>query len=226
MRKYTFNKDYFKSIDSEEKAYWLGFISADGYLNKKGNTLGICLNEKDKIHLEKFKKSIEYTGDIKHRKGKYDINHKETNKVTLEIYSVELSNDLNKLGLDYQKSYSLKGLSIPETLINHFIRGYFDGDGCVFEYSKKQSRYNCGFTFTGTKDFLTYVNNQLPEPCKNLTFDKRTTGSYTLYLASMKRFLITKEFLYRNATIYLDRKYEKCKIIEQKIIERGSETRV
>lgn len=226
MRKYTFNTDFFKIIDNEEKAYWLGFISADGYLNKKGNTLGICLNEKDKNHLEKFKKSIEYTGEIKSRKGKYSIDYKETNKVTLEIYSTELSKDLNRLGLDYQKSYSLKAMSIPLTLINHFIRGYFDGDGCVFEYSKKISTYNCGFTFTGTKEFLTYVNDNLPEKCKNLIFDKRTTSSYTLYLASIKRFLITKEFLYKNATIYLDRKYDKCNNIEQTIIKRGSETRV
>lgn len=217
MSKYTYNTEYFKNIQSEEQAYWLGFICADGYLNKRGNTVGICLSYKDRDHLEKFKRSIKYTGNIFDRESRYNEHYKFTKKSTIEIYSTKLSKDLNSLGLDYDKSHSLKSVQVPKELIHHFIRGYFDGDGCVFEYSSKSTQYNCGFTFVGTKDFLDFINSCLPEKCKTLILDKRTKCTYTLYLASMKRFLIIKEYLYEDATVYLDRKFNKCNVIEEKI---------
>ena len=61
---HTFNKDYFEEIDTEEKAYWLGFIYADGSINPSKNGLEISLKYSDKTHLQKFKKSIKYSRDI------------------------------------------------------------------------------------------------------------------------------------------------------------------
>ena len=67
--KYTCDDNYFKEINTEEKAYWLGFLYADGYINnkrKQGNyKVGIAISESDKAHLEKFKNAIHYTGHIK-----------------------------------------------------------------------------------------------------------------------------------------------------------------
>lgn len=53
MIKYTFNENIFSIIDNEEKAYWLGFLYADGYLTDQG-LFGCALQEKDKAHLNKF----------------------------------------------------------------------------------------------------------------------------------------------------------------------------
>jgi intein-encoded DNA endonuclease-like protein len=228
-RKHTFNQDYFENIDNEHKAYWLGFITADGYINSRGNTTGITLDIKDINHLQKFLDDLDAKSTKIHlRTGRYNKDNPITNKCYINLYSRKMNNDLQKLGITTTKSNTLKPLSgIPEHLIPHFIRGYFDGDGCVFEsYTKVKNRsyYEPGITFVGTYDFMTYLNTQLPIILPSLRKDTRVSNSYTLYYRSKPRFLILEEYLYKNSTIYLDRKFEKCKLIKDKITE-GSETK-
>lgn len=223
----NYDEDFFAEIDSEEKAYWLGFICADGYLNSRHNTVGICLDIKDIEHLNKFKKVLSLNKELKVRKSRYSHNHKETTKVTIEVYSTKMDSDLRKLGLTETKSNTLGLVQVPDYLMNHFIRGYFDGDGCVFSsFSKKGTKkyFTVGFTFVGTETFLNFVNSVLPFKVKSLQKDKRANGSYTLYICSRTRFLIMYEYLYKNATIYLDRKFEKASII-LKGIKEASETK-
>lgn len=220
MKKYTFNTDYFKKIDTEDKAYWLGFIAADGYLNKKGNTVGICLDIKDIEHLEKFKKDISFTGNIFTRFSRYSSEHRATQKAILEIYSKELSRDISAFGLDYNKSHSLADIkNIPNDLIPHFIRGYFDGDGCLF-FSKGITtlhKGSPGITLVGTEKFLEFISKYLPDVPKNLRKDSRTKGTFILYMKSMKRYRRFTDFIYKNATVYLDRKFLKHQDITRKI---------
>ena len=68
MIKYNFSESIFQTIDSPEKAYWLGFLYADGYNSYKG-IVSLCLNEEDVDHLEKFKKILN-AKDIKLQKKK------------------------------------------------------------------------------------------------------------------------------------------------------------
>lgn len=218
--KYSFDKSYFKQIDTEDKAYWLGFICADGYLNKRGNTLGICLSISDLQHLEKFKKSINYTGDIFTRKSQYSKEHKLTEKAVIEIYSKELSKDISSYGLDFKKSHTLGIVSgIPNNLINHFIRGYFDGDGCLFfEQGKtKNHKGSPGITIVGTENFLNFIKKFIPDVPKSLQHDKRTEQTFTLYLKSIKRYKNFTDFIYKDANIYLERKFKKHLDILDKI---------
>ena len=70
---YVFNEDFFETIDSEEKAYWLGFIYADGYITGD-DRCGIALKNIDNIHLEKFKKSIDSNHKISVYKSQYNEN--------------------------------------------------------------------------------------------------------------------------------------------------------
>lgn len=217
-----YNEDFFEKIDSEEKAYWLGFICADGYINKRGNTVGICLDKSDEDHLKKFLRCLKSDENrLNYRTGRFDENYKITEKVTTELYSRKMSKDLSNLGITIDKSKTLGKINVSKDLINHFIRGYFDGDGCVFESFMKSKKekpyYSPGFTFVGTKEFLTFINKFLPFQIKNLIHDKRTKGSYTLYIRSQKRFKIVEQFLYNNSSIYLDRKKEKCEKIKNKL---------
>lgn len=232
MRKHIFNETFFENIDTEEKAYWLGFICADGYINKRGSTVGITLDVKDKMHLEKFLKALDSNlMRLDFRKGQYNKSYKSTDKVYINLYSKKMNSDLRKIGLTEFKSRDLKELLIKlnKELTRHFIRGYFDGDGCVFDsyikYGKLKEKkcYSPGFTFVGTKEFLDYINFSLPITVKNLTKDKRTQGSYTLYIRSMKRFKIIEKYLYENSTIYLERKKKKCEEIKS-LIEKSSTT--
>ena len=220
MRTHTHNTEYFKQIDNEEKAYWLGFIAADGYLNKRGNTVGICLDINDSSHLEKFKTSIQYTGNIFIRKSQFSKEHRITEKSVIEIYSRELSKDIEKYGLDYNKSHSLSVISnIPKELVNHFVRGVFDGDGCFF-FSKgttPKHKGSPGITITGTKNFLEFICEFIPDVPKSLQHDKRTEGTYILYLKSIKRYRRFTDFIYKNATVSLDRKFKKHQEILDKI---------
>ena len=220
MKTFTHNTEFFKQIDNEDKAYWLGFICADGYLNKRGNTVGICLDISDISHLEKFKKSISYTGNIFTRKSQFSENHRITEKAVIEIYSGNLSKDIEKYGVDYQKSYSLSTIiNIPNDLMHHFIRGVFDGDGCLFYQNGKKETHNIspGITIVGTENFLNFISKYIPDIPKSLRFDKRTKSTYTLYLKSIKRYKRFTDYIYKDATIYLDRKFKKHQDILSKI---------
>lgn len=219
MRKYTFDMNYFEQINTEDKAYWLGFIAADGYLNKRGNTLGICLDISDKEHLEKFKNCINYTGNVFTRTSQYSKKHRVTLKAVIEIYSTKLSKMINSYGLDYQKTKTLgKVKNIPPHLMHHFIRGVFDGDGCLFleKPVTKNHKGSPGITIVGTKDFLNFICDHIPDVPKSLQHDKRTSNTYTLYLKSIIRYKRFTDYIYKDATIFLDRKFKK----HQKILEK------
>lgn len=128
--------DFFKNIDTELHAYLLGLIMSDGSINDKRATLSHSLNEKDKELLNYYRiicpKAYiqEYTPKPSKgiRDGKMIIGGKS---IRLAIASVTLINDLHQLGVKQNKTYEEQYIpkQIPNKLIKHFIRGYFDGDG-------------------------------------------------------------------------------------------------
>ncbi|MEK6878698.1 MAG: hypothetical protein AABY22_03775, partial [Nanoarchaeota archaeon] len=65
-RKHFFDFDFFNIINTEEKAYFLGLLYSDGFITKNGNQVVISLQENDVDILEKFKKSIKFTGDLQY----------------------------------------------------------------------------------------------------------------------------------------------------------------
>ena len=145
--KKTCSRDFFNVIDTEEKAYWLGFIFADGYISysdknaKRGQVAtsyctGIKLKWSDREHLKKFNKSIngnyKVFKEVCHPDG---FRKKTTEAAKILVYSQQMYNDLNEyFGRD--KTYSAKFPYIQDGLMRHFIRGYFDGDGC-FTFTNK-----------------------------------------------------------------------------------------
>lgn len=135
-----YNEHVFDFIDSEEKAYWLGFIFADGYIYsaplKEGKTrvdynFELCSSDKDKGHMEKFNKFIDRNKEVKVTKSD-KLGHF---RCRVCLSSKHLWNTLNYLGCTPNKSLTLSfpKLSVfrDASLIRHFIRGYFDGDGCI-----------------------------------------------------------------------------------------------
>lgn len=124
-RKYEINESIFESIDNEEKAYILGFLYADGYINIKNNHVELTLKKSDLQILESIKNIIfnKERPLIPIKNGKY---------LRLSISSRRIVNDLYKLGCIQKKTFLLKFPKIKKSLIRHFIRGYFDGDGSVY----------------------------------------------------------------------------------------------
>ena len=197
---YKYIKNYFENIDTEEKAYWLGFIAADGNIRKDFHKLRIELNIKDIRHLEKFREAL--FGNMPIKEWVRYKNH----SCYIEINSVQMCKDLLKYGITPNKSLSLKIQfdKIPEHLISHLIRGYFDGDGSLNMY-EKDGYEHWEISFIGTKHFLNYIMN---------FFNKRHTISTcgNNFRFNFKKGEDIKDILdtlYKNATVYLDRKKEK-----------------
>ncbi len=122
------NKDFFKKW-TESSAYVIGFFAADGYItvNKRGGEFwSIHINDKEL--LESIKKAIEseHTIGVRSKKGSTIKSYR------LQIGSIEMCNDLRKLGFFERKTKSLVVPHVPSKYLSHFARGYFDGDGHVW----------------------------------------------------------------------------------------------
>lgn len=136
-RKHFMNFDYFKTW-SRNMAYIVGFLSADGYIGKDNSFFRIALQEGDIDILEKIKEEIGYTGEIK--KTKHKVNEKEFPTATLIVSSKYVVNDLVKIGIENNKSFTTNMDNVPDEYRLDFIRGYFDGDGTVGEQWTKKSK--------------------------------------------------------------------------------------
>lgn len=215
MSKYTYNDKFFENIDNESKAYWLGFLYADGCITRfyrneklKAMSLELTLKSEDKSHLEKFLNDLEANVPIQKKTVK--LNNKKYNANRVVINCTKMCRDLIALGCTPQKSLTLAFPSldiVPEHLVNHFVRGYFDGDGCVFYkdyrlYGGKQRTHIVGFV--GTFSFLTSLLEVI-----NLNYEihqKSGQKAYQVNLGSYDAFVKMYDYMYKNATVYLGRK--------------------
>lgn len=190
ISKYTLDKRYFKKIDSQEKAYWLGFISADGHVSDDGIVIG--LHKKDYEHLENFLISIKSNSKVKYIK----------NAAVISIYSKELVSDLRDLGFFHNKSQTQTFPPIGEIYYSSFIRGMFDGDGCISKDS---------VSFCGTQSMIKSIK-VIMESRFNLRDSPMSKVGAVMHIISwcQNRILIL-DFLYSGVEkeLYLTRKYEK-----------------
>ena len=206
---YSVNESYFYKIDTEEKAYWLGFIYADGYIT--GNKLGISLANIDKTHLEKFKKCIDSDYEIKSYISNSVYGTCEYCRIL--INSKRVVEDIKNKGVINNKSLKIKFPSdkiLDTKLYNHFIRGYFDGDGSLV-----LSKNSINFKFCGTKEFLEALvdifNSISNYKYKKRLYKRRNDDKNNYYISYDGRIktLNIMDYLYNNCNIYLERKYEK-----------------
>ena len=203
-RKHKFNERYFENIDSEEKAYWLGFIAADGcvYKNKQSYRLQINLKGSDIDHLKKFQKAI--CSDYKITEKK--VGKAQSNTCQLKINSTKMCNDLIKNNIIERKSIIFEPPILNKNLMRHFIRGYFDGDGWITSYKRKDSNgYRNEVGIIGGKKALNYFIDFLP---KGFSKYEKYKDDKIIQISgsSIKTISETYNYLYENATIFLDRK--------------------
>jgi hypothetical protein len=196
--------DFFKKIDTEEKAYWLGFIAADGNVDKNKRVCSIQLKQSDKGHLEKFSKVFNDYYHISLINSVYP-------SARISIYSKQCCLDLEQYGITPNKSLTLdiNFNLIPKELILHFIRGYFDGDGSIFcSIPKRENGYNYeewGCNFVGTEKVLTYFKEYL-------NLENKITKKGNVYSLDINGILKTYQvltLLYKDSTIFLERKKNK-----------------
>lgn len=217
----NYNQNFFNKIDNEEKAYWLGFMYADGCV-RKDSTTGqnrISLAVKDKEVIDKFIKSLD--GDFETKTYK-DVH-------VVHLTSNTMYDDLVRHGCIPRKSLVLKfpivSETLPENLVHHFMRGYFDGDGTVFISNRKNiNKTNTiyktiGIGICGTEEFLLKYNEYLKlKPAKK---DKRKIGNvWYLSGSGTNKVKAFYEFLYKDATLYLTRKKDKFENYFKKEVQR------
>lgn len=211
-----FDNTVFDVIDTEEKAYWLGFLYADGYVSKNPqNHVELSLKGSDYLHLEKFKTFLKHSSPIK--LGKAKCQGKEYSRCRFCVTNQYFKKRLVELGCTPQKSLTLKFPNIEifkcKNLVYDFIRGYVDGDGCLTYTSS--GRLN--IEIIGTKEFLEGVVLYLPQFKNPLNKDKRHLESNTFFMTcTANKADEVANILYKNATVYLNRKYERyCRLVQK-----------
>jgi len=214
-RKYNYNISYFNKIDTEEKAYWLGFIYADGYLGVQeyGKRLGIALSIVDINHLEKFKSAIGATYPIKiYKPTESSYSNKEFCRI--EIFGEKIYKLMNKHGVIENKTDILKAPKIDSKFKTAFIRGYFDGDGSLTESKTSYSTETKAYTIkiVGTISVLNYIKSFVEENniAKINQYYKRREDNeaYRLEFGGNLQAESFMNKIYEDASVYLNRKYK------------------
>jgi hypothetical protein len=209
-RKYIVDDNFFEVIDTEEKAYWFGFIYADGYVLTDTSIVGISLHSRDKCHLEKAKASLSATYTVRDYKSN-NCYGGEVNYSRLTVRSDKLKSDLIKNGCVPKKSLILafpNDSVVPKHLKWHFIRGYFDGDGSLT--STRDTKWN--IKICGTSGFLSDLSNFAFGQKTGISKDNRNEKDTCILTVSGKdKLKMFVDNMYDNSTIFLDRKYEKYK---------------
>ncbi|MFL0268935.1 hypothetical protein [Candidatus Clostridium radicumherbarum] len=214
-REYKVDENFFDIIDTEEKAYWLGFIYADGYISLP-NHFGIALAKKDIGHLQKLLIHMKSDYPLKNYQSKSDYGKTEYTRFL--VNNSNIFNQLKNKGVHLKKSLILDYPNediLPKQLYRHFIRGYFDGDGSLI-----LSVHSINFKICGTKEFLTVLINIFNEisdyKFQYKLFKRRNDDKNNYYISYGGKYKIypIMNYLYENSKIYLDRKMEKYLILK------------
>lgn len=224
--RYTLNENYFDEINTQEKAYILGFIYADGFVgDEKSNNVVIAINDLEL--LKEFAKELDFTGDI--RKTKKGGFKNSKCGYCINFSSKRIASKLRDLGLYPNKSLTMASIpKINADLIRHFIRGYFDGDGSIvlshntsyYKNNNKVIKYKYPtymFDILGTKSFLDNI-----KIVSNFRYvkilDTKTEEIKCLRISAKKEFNNIFKYLYESSTIKLERKYNKWSEIKSAFV--------
>lgn len=206
MLKYIFNQNIFSQLNTPEKAYWIGFLYADGCITTNGHVFSISLKQSDKQQLLNLESFLGLQEDIlkhdeKTKSWKFAISRKQTYE------------DLVKLGFTSNKSYD-KTLTvwnnIPNEYKKDFLMGLWDGDGCI---TINPSQNKQVASLISNNDILIntiveYINNNLEKDfCKA---KPRTEGDpYPRIVMASNKAKIFGDWLYKDINYpVLQRKYD------------------
>jgi len=216
------NSDFFDQIDSEIKSYWLGFLYADGSVGTSRNcirpdTLTVKLQYRDSEHLLKlasiFSRKIKLTNSR--------FNGKIYPQVVFRLFSIYLCNALISKGIVPRKTFIDSDVisHIPNNLLHHFIRGNMDGDGCICRFQNHgKTRYRVDWL--GRKKFIENLQKVFINKFSREDF-------YSAQISSISRLSISDtckikevlDWIYTDATIFLERKYAKYVLFNTEFTE-------
>lgn len=218
-RRFTLDETCLDRIDSQLKAYYLGFFFADGcnyYETDHKNNLNrvtLRLQDSDINVLEIFAKDLYKTNKSITIIPRSKKNEKWKDIASLEVQSKRISKVLNDYGATSHKSLTLQfPTCIPDELMSHFLRGYFDGDGFISDYEPKPGS-RPRFSVIGNKEFIEGFQQTLIKNTglnlNKLMLKRSTSNLRILEYGGTNVVKTIREYLYRDATIFLERKKER-----------------
>lgn len=228
-KKYKCNENFFNTIDSDIKAYLLGFLAADGNVCSKTNRISLLLSHIDVEILELYQKFI--CEDCKIT-DKNNQNIKRKPQKMFRFSSKQIKKDLSKYGIIPNKSnYEFTLNNIPKKYKKDYIRGYFDGDGCFYyKYINGRNKICVNFT-NSNKKILESIKEELE--LNNIKFkieikvSKTNKNYYVLACYNKKTFIKFGEYIYTNSYFKLNRKFKKFSYVNTVLnseIAKGSES--
>lgn len=207
IHKYKVNEGYFDQIDTPSKAYVLGFLYADGcnYINHKTWVFHwqIILKSDDVDLLEDIKNEVGYTGIVDTKERFAHGRLREYSRLT--VCNRHMCEKLAELGVTPNKTYSL---SFPtwmhSALLPHFVRGFFDGDGCIDKMGHA--------SFAGSESFVRQLSEIIAHTCNlkcNLYQCKQSNCTYQCHMSGKLNSKIFLDWIYKDADIKMERKYQR-----------------
>lgn len=207
--KNSINENYFSSIDTEDKAYYLGFLWADGYCSIKHEVLKIDLQEEDKELLEKMKRDWNYSGNITSYTAKLGQSYrsKESEVFRIAVKIIPFIKSVYDLGVvPHREKARFPFDKVPEKYYRDFIRGYFDGNGSV------SLSCHC-IDICGGTNILQDIGDIITKNGFKCNYHYRrpdNKDNITLFIRGKRderrEFL---DWIYKDARVYLERKYKK-----------------
>jgi intein/homing endonuclease len=209
-RKYLISENFFEKIDCEIKAYLLGFFFADGCIYSH-NRIGLCIQAEDVYILNLFRDFISPESYIKNTNNIKGAKNRKP-QIIWRIHSQKIVNDLYKLGLTQRKTLNPNILfpKLEPSLVHHFIRGYFDGDGCVSRARNTTNRVR--FSSTWKKFFEDIQDILYKENISKVSIYEilgKTCTYYSLATHSIRDGDKMYFYLYKDANYFLERKHKK-----------------
>lgn len=214
QRKYTLNESFFDHI-GEVQAYFLGILYADGYNDTDRNAINLSLKESDADILTRLNIEIGSNRPLQFINAK-KYNDNNSNQRRLVISSKKISTRVAELGCTKNKTFTIKYPEwITPAMSNHFVRGYFDGDGCIMDTS---------VNIVGTLDFCDgladiFMGIGILNPYIRARHKERGHNIRMIEVSGRRQCKILLDWVYKDATIYLHRKYEKYQELLSSIID-------
>jgi len=214
LKKYRCNDSYFNIIDSPDKAYFLGFLWADGNIHNSRHSIKLSLNIKDRVVLEKFKYYIEASNPIYTRL--------KNNCCTFTVFSKQMYIDLIDKGITPNKTYGTTiPNNIPNDMCSHFIRGLFDGDGGIYNRLRKNKYLDSKIDISNNESTINWLYDAVDINCgiKGTKDKRKGVHCWRWSIYSRLNIINFANYIYKDSKdLYLERKHNR--FIEYGLLEK------
>ena len=220
-RIYSIDENTFDVIDTEEKAYFLGLLYADGNNFPEKNLITLGLEKTDRYMIQRFKDLVKSQAPLKYRKGKEN----QRDEVIFTITNKHMSSTFTNIGIVKNKTFKIVFPSwLPKELERHFIRGYFDGDGGI-----TLTKESLEVTFAGTEELLLEIQKILMRECElpktklDRRYPDRDNNIRSLRYSGRLQILRIFDYMYNESSLFLTRKYENFIAIQHNNVQQKKE---